>query len=594
MNIAALLTDQAQIRPHQPAIIDFSQHKRRVLTFVELEQAAAHSAGLFQQAGLQVGDVVLIFQPMSAELYIALAGIFRLGLVAMFIDPGQGLRHIAQCCAIQSPKAVLASQKALHLLALFPAVRRIPFKFSVRQYSAQVESQPFCLKDKARFLSAPKLARLGGRTRSTLPQTGSHPQCFSAQASDPALLTFTSGSTGQPKAALRSHGFLWCQHQAIAECLALSPGSVSLATMPIVLLSNLAQGITSVIPGGDLRSPGKIDPAPLVAWMQAENVASTVASPALLQRLADYCQAQQYSLPSLQKIFTGGAPVFPKTLQRLQQVAPQAEVVTIYGSTEAEPMAKIALNQVQTADVQAMLAGGGLLVGMPVPTIHLAILPDSWGKPLAPMSQSEFECLQCPRGVVGEIVVSGAHVLSGYLHGKGDAESKFRVDGSSWHRTGDAGYLDGQGRLWLMGRCSARLQDERGVVYPFAVECALSQLPALQRSAFLSHDARRVLVVEVADASASWCGGLKRTRFPFKKSLPSMTTPTCRDLPSRNWVSRNCEQLKARVDWAGVDEIRVFKHIPLDVRHNAKVDYPALHKQLAGWRRFFGEVGWGA
>jgi acyl-CoA synthetase (AMP-forming)/AMP-acid ligase II len=567
MNIITLLTEQAQIRPHQPAIIDFPQRKRRVLTFVELEQAATHSAGLFQQSGLQVGDVVLIFQPMSAELYIALAGIFRLGLVAMFIDPGQGLRHIAQCCASQPPKAVLASNIVHRLLALSPTLRRIPLKFAVEELAVQAKS-------------VPKFAPLGRRAWQTHRQTVQHPHYFSAQASDPALLTFTSGSTGHPKAALRSHDFLMSQHQVIAECLALTTGSVSLATMPIVLLSNLAQGITSVIPAGDLRSPGKTDPALLATLIQAENVSSTVASPALLERLADYCQTQQQTLPSLCKIFIGGAPVFPKTLQRLQQVASHAEIVTIYGSTEAEPMAKIAFNQVQMADVQAMLAGGGVLVGVPVPAIRLAILPDRWGKPLLPMSQSEFECLQCSRGVVGEIVVSGAHVLSGYLHGKGDAESKFRVNGSSWHRTGDAGYLDGQGRLWLMGRCSARLQDERGKTYPFAVECALSQLPAVQRSAFLSHNARRVLVVQITDASASLCERLKGVLFPFRKRVQPIIAPTL-----------DLTKLKAWVAWAQVDEIRVFKHIPLDVRHNAKVDYPALYKRLERWDGFFHHLG---
>ena len=64
------------------------------------------------------------------------------------------------------------------------------------------------------------------------------------------------------------------------------------------------------------------------------------------------------------------------------------------------------------------------------------------------------------RAQPGEIVVSGAHVGAGYVGGVGDAETKFRVGEVIWHRTGDAGYLDAHGRLWLLGRCSARIADD--------------------------------------------------------------------------------------------------------------------------------------
>src|SRR6185503_8477337 len=99
-------------------------------------------------------------------------------------------------------------------------------------------------------------------------------------------------------------------------------------------------------------------------------------------------------------------------------------------------------------------------------------------------------CLES--GEVGEIVVSGAHVLSGYLQGRGDEETKFRVDDAIWHRTGDAGWLDAQGRLWLLGRCAARIADERGTLWPFAVECAAQQNAAIRRAALVSDEGQRL------------------------------------------------------------------------------------------------------
>jgi acyl-CoA synthetase (AMP-forming)/AMP-acid ligase II len=193
-----------------------------------------------------------------------------------------------------------------------------------------------------------------------------------------------------------------------------------------------------------------------------------------------------------------------------------------------------------------MRTGAGLLTGRATPSIQLRILPDRWGEPIAPLTASQLDALALPAGEWGEIVVSGPHVLTGYLHGQGDEETKFDVDGRRWHRTGDAGYLDADGRLWLLGRCSARIEDGRGRIYPFAVECALDGIYGVRRTAFLAHGGRRLLAVELEP------GASPQTR----------------------------ETLRAACAWADPDDIRVVDHMPVDARHNAKIDYPALRKML--------------
>ena len=193
-----------------------------------------------------------------------------------------------------------------------------------------------------------------------------------------------------------------------------------------------------------------------------------------------------------------------------------------------------------------MLNGKGLLVGPPVGDIRLRIMPDHWGKPVGPYDEAEFEAACCSPEEVGEIVVSGEHVLPGYFHGHGNEETKFRVDDTLWHRTGDAGYLDQQGWLWLLGRCAAKIDDKHGILYPFAAECAISHWPDVHRSALVSHESRRVMVIEL----------------------------------HKNSADSNLSSLKDTLAWAYIDEIRVLKHIPVDKRHNAKVDYPALHKLI--------------
>lgn len=525
MNLAELLSAQATAHPNTPAILDFPHGQKRCLTFAELELASARVATLLLQANLRPGETVLVLQPMSAELYIALAAIFRLGLVAMFLDPGQGMKHIEQCCALQRPQALIASDKAQLLRLLSPVLRQIQHKFVI---GLPVPGAiPWWLADKL----IPTL------------------EIYTCSPETPALLTFTSGSTGQPKAALRSHHFLLSQHHALAESLSLTAGQVDLATMPIVLLTNLASGVTSLIPPVNLRQPGRIDPAPVVTQIQTEQVASTVASPALLEKLVAYCLLNQIVLSTLRRVFSGGAPVFPNLLGQLQQVAPQAEIFAVYGSTEAEPMAKVAYHTIGAGDVESMRNGRGLLVGSSVDTLQLRIIPDQWGTALGSYQPTEFEVMCCQTGTVGEIVVSGEHVLSGYLYGIGNQETKFSVDGAIWHRTGDAGYRDAQGRLWLLGRCAARINDRHGVLYPFAVECAVSFQPGVRRSAVIEHAGQRLLIIETSNKNLS------------------------------------LTQIQKALVWAHLDAIRIVPHLPVDKRHNAKIDYPALLKLVARDKR---------
>src|SRR5207247_8700736 len=101
----------------------------------------------------------------------------------------------------------------------------------------------------------------------------------------PAIVTFTSGSTGEPKAVVRTHGFLIAQHRALVESLGLAPGEVDLTTLPVFLLANLASGVTSVIPDADLRAPGAIAPAPVLEQIRAPRPTRTLASTASLDRL---------------------------------------------------------------------------------------------------------------------------------------------------------------------------------------------------------------------------------------------------------------------------------------------------------------------
>lgn len=331
-----------------------------------------------------------------------------------------------------------------------------------------------------------------------------------APPDSPALITFTSGSTGRPKGIVRSAAFLQLQARLVEDLRATTPDDVDLISLPVFILANLLAGATSVIPAGNLRRPAELDGGALRAQIARYGVNRVLAPPSICARLAE----GGAPLPGLSRIYTGGGPVFPNLLQSLQAIAPNGEVHAVYGSTEAEPIAHVAAHEVTDADWRAMADGAGLLAGAPIPEIEVAIVDD-------------------------EIQVAGPHVNRGYLDPADDASTKVLRDGRLWHRTGDAGRLDAQGRLWLLGRREAA----SGGLYPFAVETAALSWPGVRQASLLTGEGPARLFVAGE--------GLDRA------------------------------DLAKRAERLGDIGLAVLSAIPMDKRHNAKVDYVRL-RAIAG------------
>ncbi len=505
MNLAALLQVQVDAAGKRPALI----HGAAWCSFAGLEDASARGATLLERLGVRPGDHVLVLTPMGLPLYEVLLACWRLGAVALVVDPAAGAGAFAHAVERLQPRVFIGSSTALLLRWLRPVLRRIPRVLAT--------GFPWWYGRWAGYRRHP-------------PQRGIAPVAPDA----PALITFTSGSTGAPKGAVRSHGLLAAQHALIARTLEHQAGAVEMATLPIFALASLASGMTTVIPPVDLGRVGRVAPRPVLAQLHRHGVRSATASPAFFARLLSGAP-----LP-LRRAFTGGAPVFPGLWARLAAALPAGEAVAVYGSTEAEPIAHAAFSTVSTEDLAAMAAGRGLLAGPVVRETDCRILATRAGEPLGPLSAGAFAAAGCALGEPGEIVVAGAHVLPGYLDGVGDATSKIAVDGRRWHRTGDCGFFDAAGRLWLLGRQRAVITDDHGRCHPFAVEAAACSRAGIRRAACVGRGGRRVLVVE-GDPVAVELDDLRR-RFHLDRIVPL--------------------------------------RIPLDRRHNAKVDYPALHRML--------------
>lgn len=518
-NIAARLAERAALHPERTAIVEYAGGRARRITFGELARRVAALGAGMREAGIGAGDRVLLFVPMSIDLYAALLATLHAGGVAVFLDAWAGRERLDAAVAAARPKAFVGSPRAHLLRLLSPAVRSIPVK----------------------WIAGRRWPRLASHER-----PGASPDAALVRPDDPALVTFTTGSTGKPKGAARSHAFLWAQHRALAAHLGLTERDVDMPTLPVFVLNNLAGGTTSVIPDFDPRRPAEIDPPAILAQLRAEGVTTSSGSPAFYERLAGWCAEQGTKLP-LRALWTGGAPVYPP-LARLLADATEGEAHVVYGSTEAEPVAGI--------EARAMLAamergGEGICVGPPVPEIELRILrPHDGPVELGPRGWAEWGAAP---GETGEVAVVGAHVLPGYLDDPAaDRENKVRDGGHVWHRTGDAARLDAEGRLWLMGRVGQRVVRAGETWWSTPAEVRALGAPGVRHAAYL---------------------GLPDSALGTRAVL-------CVETEGGRLGETERAAILARLHPVPVDELRALPRIPRDPRHASKTDTAALRRLL--------------
>jgi acyl-coenzyme A synthetase/AMP-(fatty) acid ligase len=423
MNVLRAFVSGAEARGEHAAIVAADG---ATASYTDLIGQSVRLAAAWRRQGVGAGDRVLLAMPLGIPLYTSLLALWRLGAVVVFPEPALGLRGLRHAVSVTKPKAVLASGWFRTLRYVLPDLWTVPLMIS------------------------PNDAAQGADT-------------VEAVADDhPAMISFTSGSTGVPKTIVRSHGFLSDQNRCVADLLTPTrEDEIDLVAFPVFVLANLGLGVTSVLPNWDLRRHDAADPAGIAAHIATHGVTRALVPPSICEKLADGPAA------GLGAIFTGGGPVFLDLLERLSSKAPRADIVSVYGSTEAEPIAHQHVRDITDADWQAMRSGGGLLAGRPITAIDLKIR-DS------------------------EIVVTGDHVNKGYLNPADDHATKITLGGEIWHRTGDAGRLDETGRLWLLGRHDGRVGD----LFPFCIETAARLWPNVVRAALVEIDGKSILAIE--------------------------------------------------------------------------------------------------
>ena len=534
VNIAAHLPDMARRQPDAAAIIFPKQNRR--MSFLELDRLSDRIARGLIEAGICRGVRSVLMVTPSPEFFALTFALFKVGAVPVLIDPGLGIKNSKKCFAEAQPHAFIGIPKA-HLARLLFGWG----KESIRTWLTV---------GRRLFWEGSTLAELLDRHPEETPFTPAP-----TQQDDVAAILFTSGSTGAPKGAVYSHGNFAAQVEALRSVYGIEPGEIDLPTFPLFALFAPALGMTAVIPEMDFTRPGSVNAARIVNAIQRYGVTTMFGSPALINRVGRYGAKHQVKLPTLRRAISAGAPVPAAVLERFVGLLnPGVQVFTPYGATEALPVCSIGSSEILGSTRQITDAGGGVCVGRPVEGIRLEVI-EITDDPIWQWDES----LRVPTGKIGEIVVQGEQVTRGYYN-RPDADHLSKIadpeTGSFFHRMGDLGGRDEQGRVWFCGRKSHRVETSAGLLFTIPCEAVFNTHPLVYRTALVG-------VGTPGELTPVLCVELEKGVKADRKTLREELLTIARD----------------HIHTHAIETILFHPAFPVDIRHNAKI----FREKLAVW-----------
>lgn len=494
MNLSNKLVEMNNKIPNKICI---NQNDKNV-TFHELYEYVANFKVYLEKKGIKKGQKILILVPMSIDLYISLFALWSIGAIPCFMDAGF-IKNGMKKNDFNDINGVIGITKYILYSNINSRLRNLKIKINVNSIYKLKYNNVLNVCDLEREFSA--------------------------------IYTYTSGTTGKPKIASRTHDFLNYQGEIIFKESNYEKSDIELSTMPIFTLSNINAGITTVIANGKFSDLGKSKPKKIVKQIEKYKINRIMAAPGILNIICNFCIKNNITIKYINKIMTGGGAVFLNFINKLKMVFPNAEIITAYGSTEAEPISKLIVTNLSEEYIDKIKNGFGIPAGKIVGVEDCKIINTN-KEEIGEITKEEFFRMQADG--IGEIVVTGKNVLKGYVGGIGDKENKFSVDGTIYHRTGDMGIFDTNGELWLRGRKKEPYYN---------IEAALHACFDIDKTAVFKNDNKLTLVLE-------------------------------------RKCNLNLEEIMNKINFTKIDEIKFVDKIPTDKRHSSKVDYNELKKMI--------------
>ena len=458
-NIVGALQKVAARQGNATALVVPKGRGNTRFTFQELAANSTDFAARLSAAGIQPGDRVMLMVRPSMEFICLTFALFELGAVVILIDPGMGYRNLLKCIDSVCPDILIAIPRGILFSKFFPA----PF--------ATVRLR-ICVGTSFGLLGK-TLAGLA-RSKTALPP-------FVAGKNDLAAIIFTTGSTGPPKGVQYTHGIFHAQLELIGTCYGIGPGEIDQPAFPLFALFSTALGAMAVIPDMDPSRPAQVNPEKFIRTLFDEKVTYSFGSPAIWNVISRYCLERRLVVP-VQKILIAGAPVSGELIERVARIMPDdGEIHTPYGATESLPIASISGREIVLKCWPLTQTGKGVCVGRPLPGISIRIV-----RPVDGPVSSWQEVEELSPDAIGEIVVKGPVVTHAYDHNEAETvHAKIKDGNAIWHRMGDMGYFDDQGRLWFCGRKAHVVHPEEGPMYTICCEGIFNTHPLVVRSALV-------------------------------------------------------------------------------------------------------------
>ncbi len=541
-NIAAHLPRMARLRPHAQAVV-FPQGRDRSgrvcythYTFAQLDSESDRIAQGLERVGIRRGvRTVLMVQP-SLEFFALTFALFKVGAVPVLVDPGMGVKNLKTCLAEAQPEAFIGIPKA--------HIARILLGWGKQTIHTLVTVGP------KPFWGGHQLAELRRKAE------GAESTLAATRPEEVAAILFTSGSTGVPKGAVYTHGNFIAQVEKLREVYAIEPGEIDLPTFPLFALFAPALGMTAIIPDMDATRPAQVDPVKILEAIENFGVTNMFGSPALINRVGRYGAERGIKLPSLRRVISAGAPVPAAVLERFStMLAPGVQIFTPYGATESLPVASIGSAEILGETRRKTEQGGGVCVGSPVPGLRLEVIAIN-DEPVANWNES----LRVPAGEIGEIVVQGPQVTASYFNRPESTALAKIADpetGAFFHRMGDLGYRDEQGRIWFCGRKAHRVVTPNETLFTIPCEAVFNTHPRVFRTA----------LVGIGPAGAQ---------------TPVLCVELEQDARQDDQAMLRMELLEIAARFPhtqGIRTILFHPGFPVDIRHNAKI----FREKLAVW-----------
>jgi acyl-CoA synthetase (AMP-forming)/AMP-acid ligase II len=534
-NVAHFLAQQAVAQPTAAAVrAPIGHDASGVILYAErsfeaLEAEASATAHYFAAQGITRGSRVLLMVRPGLDLIRIVFALFKMGAVPIVIDPGMGLKKFLRCVRHSQPSALVGITPAIWIARVFrPSFRGVRIKIGVGRGFE---------KDIAAYQ-----------------HLGAYPVVDSAEDELAAIL-FTSGSTGPAKGVCYAHGMFLAQVEAIRSQYGIAPGEMDLPMLPVFALFNPALGMCTVVPEMNPSRPATVNPQNIVRAIQQNQVTNSFGSPALWTKIARHCERESITLPSIRRILMAGAPVPPALMAQMRAVIPNGEIHTPYGATEALPVSSISASEVLEQTAERTQQGAGTCVGRPLPEVSVRII-----EPVDGAIACIDQVVDLPLGKIGEIIAQGPSVTRGYDRlAQADADSKIADGSRHWHRMGDMGWLDPDGRLWFCGRKVERVLAADGPMYTDCCEAIFNAHPQVFRSALVDIGGGRPgMVIE-----------------PEKAAFPKTAADRERFVQSLAEFGQGHQLI------APIQDFFFERSFPVDVRHNAKIHRLSLARKFA-------------